>query len=871
MSVKWRENKAWEDANLTGAWRPVKWVLRAFSSITLAVVLLLFVSLYGVSASIPVGLLALGATYIVYALTLVAFVAVVLGIGAAILRPILRNRPRVTRVVATVAMILILTPLGVLAWRAALWPALRWDPIAGTGLRLFASFVRDNSSITLRRLPGIEMSELEFYAWWPLRLALLLFVVNLVVATVRRIEFTFKNIGVLTVHTGIVTIALGSIYYSGLKLEGDTLLLAGRLGEDGRPGLGPPQDRFYDGTRVALYVDQGWGMEQRLLEGVPRYNDYGLSEVGGQPGSPSAMEAALIRRPWTRVRPRDLSIAVPGTRVGEGDEGFRLRVVGYAYYATGVKDWVRAAPGDEPVEAVRVLHLYSDIPDSRTGKKPDGPVFGFVLAPNTPSDRIADNGVFGVEYTRGPGVGMPAQRWRDLAETLPEGTTHALVVETSSGERVVKSVDEGDEFTLGGYTIRVEQLLPEPPFPIITEGYRGATSGVAVVRITPAEGPAFDRYVYHRFPEIDQDVLGEHGDGRPMRRAPDPGIRVTYLECDRLQVYLDDAPDGRTRALVRQAGGAVRVVDSLDEDGWLREIVPMVTLRLAAAWDDAVRVERPSPVPPEEQDRRFIGTHDQAMLGVEVTAPNTREAIAAGGPPVVRRVVWVPFSKYVGAVGGGDRVVALPGGRTLRLHFGRVQHRLPGFVLQLVDFEMIAYDHRGAPRDYRSIVRVTPVDDAPFEAFEHVTKLNEPLRAPYRWIEERSLIANVAGRIGAGLTPHQFKLSQAGWDATGWERTQQQADAGLLPRPHATFTILGVGNNPGIHIIALGGVLMGLGIPWAFYLKPYLVRRERDRLRAAAEREPKPDRKSDQRPDESATPPAREAPALAPATEAGSP
>jgi hypothetical protein len=48
----------------------------------------------------------------------------------------------------------------------------------------------------------------------------------------------------------------------------------------------------------------------------------------------------------------------------------------------------------------------------------------------------------------------------------------------------------------------------------------------------------------------------------------------------------------------------------------------------------------------------------------------------------------------------------------------------------------------------------------------------------------------------------------------------------------ARFTILGVGNQPGIHIIAAGGILMAVGTPWAFYVKPWLVRRRRDRLKA---------------------------------------
>jgi hypothetical protein len=55
----------------------------------------------------------------------------------------------------------------------------------------------------------------------------------------------------------------------------------------------------------------------------------------------------------------------------------------------------------------------------------------------------------------------------------------------------------------------------------------------------------------------------------------------------------------------------------------------------------------------------------------------------------------------------------------------------------------------------------------------------------------------------------------------------------MASAPRARFTILQVGNNPGIHVIALGGVLMALGIPWAFYVKPYLVRREKRLIQEA--------------------------------------
>jgi hypothetical protein len=86
--------------------------------------------------------------------------------------------------------------------------------------------------------------------------------------------------------------------------------------------------------------------------------------------------------------------------------------------------------------------------------------------------------------------------------------------------------------------------------------------------------------------------------------------------------------------------------------------------------------------------------------------------------------------------------------------------------------------------------------------------------------------------VRSRLDPDQFKFSQAGWDQQTWSETQELADRGEIPRPFARFTILQVGNNPGIHIIALGGCMMAVGIPWAFYIKPLIMRRRRDRIRA---------------------------------------
>jgi hypothetical protein len=234
-------------------------------------------------------------------------------------------------------------------------------------------------------------------------------------------------------------------------------------------------------------------------------------------------------------------------------------------------------------------------------------------------------------------------------------------------------------------------------------------------------------------------------------------------------------------------------------------------------------VSRPNPVAERDQDKQMVGNHKKAMLAVEVTSVDPKFA-------EWKRVVWIPFSQYMGMGMDENRYVETPDGRRVTLAFGRLMHKFPEFEIRLVDFQMISYDHRGAPRDYQSIVRVMPTADT-FEGYQHVTKLNEPLRAPFLWdAERRNWVSNLFGHLTSNLSPAQFKLSQAGWDQGGWQQTQQQADAGLIKSPFAKFTILGVGNNPGIHVIAFGAILMGIGIPWAFYVKPWLVQREKKRL-----------------------------------------
>jgi hypothetical protein len=859
MSAKWIRSQQWDDRFFPAwAW-PAKALLRAFSSIWLAVSLLAWVAVFGILASVPIGMIALIPTVAVYALTvLLAFVIGSLLPTWAALHVL--NRLGVSRAGRFVVGFALLVPLAVLsvwAWQHWAWPHLRYSQTTGEGFRLFAGFVNEYKSLPLRRLPGLEMSELEFYAWWPLELVLFLFVINLSIATLRRIEFRFENLGVLTVHTGIITIALGSAYYATLKQEGDMILLAGELDAEGRPAPGQPEPGFFDNTATVLWINQRGLWEQRALNNLPRYNAYGLSAAGplldGPPTSLGDAGRTLnLRVPQPPPAPEGTEPPV--------DDDLRFRVIGYADYADLAPGWASIAPDAASTPAapaatlLRTVDLLSTVPPPE-GVPPDPSgdprVRTVLLAPAIPAQRLIDfGGAISIEFTRG----MDEARWASLQADIPPGARHALVIEIPSQNiRQVVGIAAGQRIEVGGqsgegaYTLEIQELQPVPTLPIVTRGFENATSSLAVVRITPppaADGSArapFARWLYHRFPEITQDLSDEVNErGMPRRGPADPAIRLWYVDASVAQVYLDEpaAASGVSeafRAIVRLPGRPATVTPLLAPMEQI-PIAPMVTLRVNAASTLARRVEVPVLVPERERDKDRVGNHRQAAIAVELTQIDPARPDA---PPLFRKVLWLPHAQYLQLGRELHRRVTLPDGREISLAFGRRFHQFPDLAVQLLDFTMFPYPHSDTPRDFRSDVRVIRGwQSRQYLTEDRATSLNDPLliRVPFEWSPERPGLVNFVGSLVTTIAPNQYKFSQTGWDAAGWRESAARAAAGQGVGPRASFTILGVGNNPGIYVIAAGSVLMSLGIPWAFYVKPWILRRRKRRIQEALAR-----------------------------------
>lgn len=757
MSAKYQRIKQ-ADLSLPA---PLRWLTRAFSSITLAVVLLVFVMLYGVVASVPVFFLALAGLYLVVG-------APTLGLAGGLSYAMIR-RTALSPLAKAGLTALLLAAGGVACWQGCLW-IYDWA--------WHQPFFIENRGTVMYRLPFFEMTELEFYSWWPMQLVLILFVVNMIWATIRRIEFKFVNLGVLTVHTGIVTLALGAILYGQLKVEGNTILF--------RPDLGGGFVRhFFDATTPAIYITHDGQQLMVPLDELPRYNDY----------SPEELHIPLHEAPHF------------GEVVG-GD--VEISIAGFFAYGELEPKWVDAASipdrGQEPALGPALQVRFGDADGPRSPNT-------FTLVSGVPAQRVVETPAFAVELLDDP----DPQRLKDLQAGF--NGPHGLVVAIPGSDyRETFAITPGQVIEAGqtGWTLTIDEVGPYG-LPFVTEGYQGASDTRAVVEVTGPDGQQFRRIVMHRYPERSQDFVPAPDDPGvgPMgkRRDPDPAIRLTYLDATKQQVHL--IPSGEDGlAMIFRVPGIKPMVANLREAKFpLSTGEGMTWLHVVGRMNDAVQITEPTPTPQARRDPKDEGTYLHAILPVEIRA-------TVDGQPW-RDVVYLRHMQFPHLPDEQVRPaeVEIPGVGTVELAFSRERHALP-FAIALKHFEMQPYAGSQIPRDFVAQLLIADVDDNGMmseQPTEYTARLNNPV--------------NYAAS-GGPLNLRRAKISQIGWDpGTQGDPNLERLNAAGLFTNQQRYTVLGIGNNVGIWIIWTGAIMVALGIPWAFYVKPWLVRRKSAKLR----------------------------------------
>jgi hypothetical protein len=396
---------------------------------------------------------------------------------------------------------------------------------------------------------------------------------------------------------------------------------------------------------------------------------------------------------------------------------------------------------------------------------------------------------YSIEYLRHP----TPQRLKDL-QTSFEGSMAITVripklqIERTYGvkERVAIAV-EGSPYTLTpvGYHA----------MPLRSEGYEGAASTMLTVDVVRQDAQAtykFQRMCVFRYPELSPDFIEAPGQSQPVRKQEgvDPDIQIIFHDATQTQVWIVEGDDGTLSFIQRTSDGKSTTQPLTDKPVHIAvddAAESQLALRVARRAENTVVDMAPVIVPVEQRQ------HGQTVM--DVIEMSMVEAEVGQGPGKQARA-YVPFSEFAAIgeppVGRNPAMVDVPGGGRVGLLLATSRRALPSKVT-LTKFEPIKYP--GAQRSYADYVSTMTAQDAGSgEKRALVTHLNNP------------------------ASDHGLYYFQAAWDGDD------------NAPPEKRFSVIGVANRPGIHVMVAGALLIVLGIGYAFYLKPILLKMKKESL-----------------------------------------
>jgi hypothetical protein len=599
-----------------------------------------------------------------------------------------------------------------------------------------------------------EMTDLQFFNAWPMRVLLVLLAADLIVVTLRRIPLTLFKLGSWTVHTGIITLLVGCVIYFGFKQEGAA-----------RMYLNKPVKYWYDVTDRALYsfpvkADGTFDVDNPTITPLPTLPIYYEHE---------------------HSRGNGLNIQLPGAVAGA-----EANVVGYLPAAFLTPSQYRAAgAGDESVGPVIGVTLST--------ARESLPVM-WLRGATAASRKFELTQPFMLEFLANP----PAERVKEL-QTSFEGSLAVTVrvpklnVDTTIPINSKEKFDTDLPIAGTPYTIKIVDGQGALPVPMVSKGYEGLQSSYLSIEVTRKEGDntvKFERQVIGRYPERSPDWVMENGQRTRKQDRVDNDIQLTFHDATGTNVWIvqTDKPivEGGKKlfAILRTSDGKSV---TLDVDKPIEApLAGMTGLKVAVThhFENAAAVMSPQIIPPADRAKgqTVMEIIQQSLIEMEIKTSNG-----------TMKNVYVPFVPY-GAVDGPEgvkpTVVDVPGKGRVGLLLSTVRRELPT-TATLTDFVAEkAPNSMGFYSNYLSTIRF---DDGT-EQITRKSELNKP-------VYDKGLI-----------------YFQSQWD--GKENA----------KPEERFSVMGVANRPAMWTMIIGSVLMAVGIGFAFYVKPLLLKWKKESL-----------------------------------------
>ncbi len=432
-----------------------------------------------------------------------------------------------------------------------------------------------------------------------------------------------------------------------------------------------------------------------------------------------------------------------------------------------------------------------------------GVPFGIEYLYHPTADRYADvgtefSGPMGITV-RVPKLGVARNYTVEPGQTLPvEGTPYTLTIGDQQSMPLISKGYEGS--MSNSLMVGVEKKAQGEKGAGIAEKEKSTTSTPLPLTPLPSgtEGLRFNRMVLARYPERSPDfIAAPDGKQKRIQDRVDNDIQITFEDASRDQFWIVERLDRPMELIHRLAGGHVErfVVEVGKPLGVKVSTVPMtVTVLERAARVVATPVPRIIPV--ERRERSISAMEAMQSSVIEMEVSGQWSVVSGQKGERWTKKVYVPFSQFaqIGEPPGGKQpaLVDVPGVGRVGFILATTRRELPS-VVTLADFKAVKY--AGAENSYENYVSTLAVKDKGTG-------------------EGRTLVAE----LNAPASDHGLYYFQSAWDGE---------DAAPAER---RFSVIGVGNRPGIDVMIVGAALMIAGIGYSFYVKPVLLKLKKESL-----------------------------------------
>ncbi len=643
-----------------------------------------------------------------------------------------------------------------------------------------------------------DKTDMQFFNAWPLKTLMLLLVANLVVVTWKRIPLTPPRYGVWCIHAGIITLICGTSLYYRMKVEGRV-----RIYTD--PALGPTTvDHFYDKDQRSLFVRIGQEDPIEIpMPSLPRFKEY--DERFGNVDS-------LVSRGLTGIEPgldvtdhdsTDTHKENLAELIGCKGQKLKVDVVGFYPYGRITTDFTT----DPTATASGVDVLMQSVADSQPVGE-DWWLVGSEPQHNVDTDRaLMDLQHVDADASMAAVLSDSASKLFHLDVNLPNQPPIPLDVQVGKTYPLANT----------GYALLIKSFVPN--FPTFDTGE--PVSLLEVMVTSP-------RATFRRFVMQGKDSQTDFKIGAKMREQKpiDPDLKIAFHVHDPFRLLPEQntikhtflTPAGSTQLIDIFAGtgtnpSGVTLCPTGIEDIpiSLQSEAPFAPFAGAAANPPA---DDPASHPPV---KIHVERHDhiRPVYGVYVVPPAQRDKDAedVGYYQIAKlkvsmgdwsQIVYAPYADSAADHLRQDvwrNGFVLPPGAIAPLQFqlGNTTRPLP-VRLSLDQFKLIPYPGASVDTpnammlDFISTVTLANPDTG--DSYTDVAKMNHPIY----------------------YNGGKWLFFQAAYDSSGGHE----------------WTQLGVGNRPFVGLMITGCVMIFIGLAYAFYAKPMIIRKMKQNAIAKA-------------------------------------